>query len=300
MPEMRAPRALSSRLQVSIEIVTRNRCEELVADLARLQTMVESGEVAEIVRIDNASSDGSAAVVTEQFPSVTVLTQSDNLGAVGRTFGVEATTSELIAFADDDSWWEPGALAAAAQLFRAHPRLGLLHGRLLVDPDNTVDNACEEMAHGPREATLPDPSIIGHLGGGAIVRREAFPQVGGHSPLLGFGGEETLLSLDPAAHGWAQCFADSVVAHHAPCSRREDWPTRWARYRRNDTFTALLRLPSGHALRETLSFLKDAVEDPAVRREMPPFIKRLPPVTRLRRAVPAPVSARWRASRSVE
>ena len=39
-----------------------------------------------------------------------------NAGAVARTTGVRHTTTPYVAFADDDSWWEPGALDRAADL----------------------------------------------------------------------------------------------------------------------------------------------------------------------------------------
>lgn len=55
-----------------------------------------------------------------------------------------------VAFADDDSWWAPGALAEAVALFDRHPRLAVLAARILVgaeqrpDPD-TVASAIEFM-----------------------------------------------------------------------------------------------------------------------------------------------------------
>ncbi len=282
----------------AIVVITHNRREEVLADLARLWGLVEAGEAAEVVVVDNASQDGTADAVARQYPGVRLLRQPRNLGAVGRNVGVRATAAPVVAFADDDSWWAPGALPRAARLFADHERLGLLHARLVVEPDGRTDSTCAGMARGPREPGLPGPSILGHLGCGAVVRREAFLAVGGYSPILGFGGEEALLSLDLDVAGWAQCYVDEVVAHHAPSPSRADWPERWARYRRNDTLVALLRLPGGTAAREAASLLRQAVADPAVRAELAPFLRRLPAVLRSRRRVSDRLWRRWLAFRA--
>lgn len=282
----------------SAVIITRNRKPELMATLDRLTPLLDSGELAEVIVVDNASSDGSAEAVALAGHGIRLLAQQQNLGAVGRNVGVEAARSPVIAFTDDDSWWQAGSLARAARLFADDPQLGLVHARLLVEPTGAVDPICEQMATGVRRAGLPGPSIMGHLACASVVRRDAFLEVGGYSPLLGFGGEEALLSLDLADHGWAQCYVDAIVAHHDPSPRREPGDARRARCRRNDTITALLRLPAPWALEHTARLLADAVSDRALRRELVPLGARLPVVLRERRRVSPAVSEQWLSTRS--
>jgi GT2 family glycosyltransferase len=272
---------------VAVVVITRNRCAELLTTLARLRALPEATD---IVVVDNASGDGTAAGVRASFPDVTLIVLDRNTGAVGRTVGARATSCRLVAFADDDSWWAPGALARAEQLFAEHADLGLLHARIVVEPEGTVDPACRKMAARPKRPGGPGPAILGHLACGVVVRRSAYLGAGGYSPLLEFGGEEQLLSLDLAAAGWAQCYVDEVVAHHAPSPRREDWPARWARYRRNDTLTAWLRLPPLQALRQTGHLLVDAAREPAARGELVAFGRLLPGVLRERRPVPPEIA----------
>lgn len=272
---------------VAVVVITRNRCAELLGTLERLAAL---SDAAEVVVVDNASDDGTAAAVRAAFPDVRLVALDANAGAVGRTVGVRATTCPLVAFADDDSWWQPGALLRARRVFADHPGLGLLHARIVVEPAGTVDPACRKMASGPREAAAPGPAVLGHLACGVVVRRSAYLGAGGYSPLLEFGGEEQLLSLDLAAAGWQQCYVDGVVAHHAPSPRREDWPARWARYRRNDTLTAWLRLPLRTALGQTARLLLDAAREPTARRELVRFLRLLPGVLRQRRPVPRSIA----------
>jgi GT2 family glycosyltransferase len=235
--------------------------------------------------VDNASHDGTASAVAARFPQVRLLALARNTGAVGRTLGVRATSCPVVAFADDDSWWAPGALRSAARLFADHDRLGLVHGRIVVEPSGEVDPACRKMATGPWFPGTPGPAVLGHLACGVVVRRAAYLAAGGYSPLLEFGGEERLLSLDLAAAGWQQCYVDALVAHHRPSPHREGWPQRWARYRRNDVLTAWLRLPLPWALRDTAGLLADAVREPVARRELVAFARRLPAALRGRRPV---------------
>ena len=275
---------------VAVVVITRNRREELLRTLARLCALPDA---AEVVVVDNASDDGTAAAVGTSFPAVRLVALPRNTGAVGRTIGVRATSSPLVAFADDDSWWEPGALAAAGRLFAEHADLALVHARIVLEPGGATDPACRKMAARPRDRGAPGPAVLGHLACGVVVRRSAYLAAGGYSPLLEFGGEEQLLSLDFAAAGWQQWYVDALVAHHAPSPHREGWPARWARYRRNDTLTAWLRLPLREALGQTARLLGDAAREPTARRELVRFCGLLPGVLRERRPVPRGLASRF-------
>jgi hypothetical protein len=191
-----------------------------------------------------------------------------------------------VAFADDDSWWEPGALRHAAGLFADEPRLGLLHARLLVGPDGREDPLCRLLAAGPREPGAAGPTVTGHLACAVVVRREAYLEAGGYHRLMGVGGEERLLALDLAAAGWHQWYVDEVVAWHRPSPIRESGAERDARVRRNDLLTTWLRLPWPEALAETRRFVADAREQPHLRRETTVLARALPSVIAERRVVP--------------
>src|SRR3954471_8265332 len=97
-----------------------NRREELLASLPRHE--------APVILVDNASMDGTADAVRAALPHVRVVRLPENLGAVARNVGVALAETELVAFADDDSWWAPGALSLASALFSRHPRMAVLAG----------------------------------------------------------------------------------------------------------------------------------------------------------------------------
>jgi GT2 family glycosyltransferase len=157
---------------------------------------------------------------------------------------VRLSRTPYVAFADDDSWWAPGALAAAAACFDAAPRLGLLAGHILVGPEERDDDTSTAMASSPlgHDDDLPGPSILGFLACGAVVRRRAFLDAGGFDDIVFFRGEEERLALDLTSRGWALAYVDSVVAHHHPSVQREP-STGAVLAARNHILTAMMRRP---------------------------------------------------------
>ncbi|MGK5545944.1 glycosyltransferase family 2 protein, partial [Streptomyces sp. URMC 127] len=112
--------------RTGVAVITRNRRESLLRSLGHLLDLPEQPP---IVVVDNASTDGTARAVrslASRCPQVTLHALDRNLGATGRNLAAAALPTPYVAFADDDSWWEPGALATAAALFDAHPRLALI------------------------------------------------------------------------------------------------------------------------------------------------------------------------------
>lgn len=229
--------------RIAVAIVTRNRREQLVATLARLSALPERPS---LLVVDNASSDGTAAAVREHHPDALLLALDENRGTAARNAAVVALATPYVAFADDDSWWEPGALTRAVETLAAHPRLGLLAARVLVGPTRRLDPTCAEMAQSPLSddggTSVPGVPVLGFVACGAVVRRSAFMQVGGFDAHYGIGGEERLLAGDLAAAGWLLRYDEQLVVCHWPppagASRRAD---RAARVVRNDLWSAWLR-----------------------------------------------------------
>lgn len=104
--------------RVTVVIITRDRVDELVVTLEHLRELPEQPPV---VVVDNDSRDATAGTVRAQYPDVQLLSPRRNLGGAGRNLGVAWARTPYVAFADDDSWWLPGALPHAAQVLDAHP-----------------------------------------------------------------------------------------------------------------------------------------------------------------------------------
>ena len=152
---------------VTVVVMTRDRWPDLQRTLPRHE--------APVVLVDNGSTDGTPHLVRRIFPPVEVVEAGRNLGAVARNVGVARARTRYVAFADDDSWWAPGALDAAAALLDDAPRVAVLAGSLVVEPDGRLDPVCAAMAEAPlgRHPSLPGPHVLGFLACGVVVRRSS-------------------------------------------------------------------------------------------------------------------------------
>lgn len=238
---------------MTVVIATRDRREKLLTTLDRLAELPEQPRV---VVVDNGSRDGVVAGARRHPIAATVIELGENRGAAARNSGVEAAGTEYVAFSDDDSWWQPGALTRAAALLDRHPRLAVIAARVLVGPQRRLDPTCVVMAESPldRDHALPGPSVLGFVACAAVVRRSAFLATGGFEPRLGIGGEEELLAIDLAARGHRLAYVDDVVAIHEPALGAR--PGRDRTTLRNSLLVAWLRRPSGDALRRCARLLK--------------------------------------------
>jgi len=266
---------------VTIVVATRDRRTELQRSLAHHEVPV--------IVVDNGSTDGSVDAVRCGFPAVEVIALGHNRGAPARNLGVERARTPYVAFADDDSWWAPGALSTAARHLDAHPRLALAAARILVGESEATDPVCELMRTAPLgvDPDMPGPSVLGFLACGAVVRRRAFLAVGGFDDLVFFCGEEERVALDLAAGGWGLAYVDDVVAHHRPSALRRP-EARQALAARNGVLTACLRRSWAIVGRRALSA---ALGGPSSRAGLWAAVPLVPRALARRRRVPTQVEA---------
>ncbi|MEO3807969.1 glycosyltransferase [Sphaerisporangium sp. B11E5] len=272
---------------VTVAVITHDRRPELLRTLGFMTALPERPRV---IVVDNGSGDGTADAVAEAFPEVRMIRSDENLGAVGRNVAVEQVETPYVAFCDDDTWWEAGALTLAAGLLRTYPKLASVTGRILVEPDLREDPITPELRDSPipRPYWMPVPALLSILAGASMVRVRAFREVGGFSPRLWLGGEEELLSLDLVSRGWWLGWAEDVIVHHA-ASRVRDRRGRRMVGIRNTLWTAWLRRPPGGALRRTAAVLRAVPKDRASAAAVAAAVAGLPWVLRERRVVPTAV-----------
>jgi GT2 family glycosyltransferase len=156
-PERRAPHA-----PITVAVVSWNTRELLGECLASLREDARAG-LADVWVVDNASSDGSAAMVRERFPWVQLVASAENLGfgaAVNLVAG--RTSSPWLAPANADIRFEAGALARLHAAAEAHPDAGAIAPRLIL-PDGST-----------QQSVYPFPTLpftVAYLLGGLTVSR---------------------------------------------------------------------------------------------------------------------------------
>lgn len=270
---------------ITVVVATRNRRPQLLSTLAHHE--------APVIVVDNGSTDGGPDAVEPAYPDVEVVRLGHNAGAAAaRNAGVKRARSRYVAFADDDSYWAPGALARAVRLLDGYPRVGLLAGRVLVGVEGRLDQVSADMATAPlgRPDGLPGPAVLGFLGCAAIVRVEAYLSVGGFTERLHTYGEEDLLAWDLAATGWGLSYVDALVVHHLPRQRGRSPALRKLLEERNRLLTTWLRRPLAMGAGRGA----DALRSADGRAALVAALRELPWVLRHRRPVPARIEAALR------
>jgi GT2 family glycosyltransferase len=272
------------REDISIVMISHNRCADVVRTLPRL---LELPERPRIVLVDNASTDATLDVVKRLYPAVDTIALDRNMGAAGRNIGVRAAATPYVAFADDDSWWEPGALARAADILDSHPRLALIAGEVRVGARREIDPASIAMARSPlgTRPGYPGPRVLGFIACGAVVRAAVFLAVGGFREMMRVGGEESIVAFDLASQGWELCYAPDVVAIHEPSAIR-DGQARDRTVMRNAIWTSWLRRRLPTALRDTSRLAGAAVRDAQARSALIEALNGASTALRHRRPIP--------------
>ena len=178
---------------------------------------------AEIVVVDDGSTDGSVEVVqslvqslgaTAEVPRVQIVHRANGGPAAARNTGLAAARHDLIAFHDADDLAHTGWLEMAARRLTSDPTLTGVIGRqeVLIEPGAAVPIWNRAPAD-TTEGAVPAGVHIMNM----VVRRAAFDLVGGFDESMRL-GEDTDLLLRMIDSGLRMEFVDDVVVsrrvHH--------------------------------------------------------------------------------------
>ena len=95
----------------------------------------------EVICVENASTDQSAAIIAGQFSIAKLLTQSVNLGfAGGVNAGIDAASGDVFVLLNQDCIVQEGWIDAFVTAFEADPNLGIA-GCTIWNPDGSLNHA---------------------------------------------------------------------------------------------------------------------------------------------------------------
>lgn len=222
---------------VTVAVVSYNTRELLAACLESLRADHDSG-LAEVVVVDNASSDGSPAMVAERFPWVSLHAERRNLGfGAAVNLAVRGSGAEWVAPANADIRVEPGALGDLIGAARGRPLIGAAAPRLLMPGGQTQHSVHPFPGPGPALAAnlglqrlLPglgdrlclagawDPEREREVGWahGAflLVRRSAFERIGGFDAGQWMYAEDIDLAWRLRQAGMGTLYVPDACVHH--------------------------------------------------------------------------------------
>ncbi len=238
---------------VSVVIVNWNTRELLAACL---ESLGAAGEGIEVIVVDNASSDGSAAMVRERFPAVRLLCNESNLG-FGRAVnqGYAAARADYVLLLNSDTRVEANAIRASVGFLEEQRDTAVVGCRLRY-ADGRVQSSCFRfpsvfgsvltsfyLSQLFRGSYLLDWNRYGHrswetarevdcvMGSFFMIRRAAITE----EPLLDEGyymyAEETDLCYRLKRAGWkTMFFPGAEIVHHHGGSAKTPRLAAWAAF----------------------------------------------------------------------
>jgi GT2 family glycosyltransferase len=180
---------------LSVIIATRNRAALLAPMLRSLDAALASSACpAEVIVVDNGSTDGTAAVIEHWAAGATGrghLTVRQPGKARALNAGVAAARADLLAFTDDDVEVAPAWIGEIVGFFAAHPEYAAATGRVRIPPRVTDRAVLAQVAYYrtlplfDRGDGLQDSTHL--YGCNMAVRRAGFDRVGVFDERLGPG-----------------------------------------------------------------------------------------------------------------
>lgn len=203
---------------LSIVVLSHNRRGALLETLEAL-SRDDATRDAELIVVDNASTDDSADAVRDRFPRARVIELATNIGVGAFNRGVAEATGDVVLVLDDDAIPEPGAVARAMDILRE--RAGAW--AVTLHPRHPSDGRSEWPFAG--QSPSDDWPVMGCAN---LVRRWAWARAGGYDPAFFLYRNDTDLALKIRRLGGRVHFDPTlVVQHHSPIARRKS--DRWLR-----------------------------------------------------------------------
>lgn len=124
-------------IDVSIIIVSWNVKHLLKQCLNSIFQNMENLKV-EIIVVDNASHDGSAQMIAEEYPDVVLIANKENAGfAKANNQALMRSHGDYLLLLNPDTIMRPGNLNAAVRQIQVNPKIGIL-GCKTLNPDLTL------------------------------------------------------------------------------------------------------------------------------------------------------------------
>jgi GT2 family glycosyltransferase len=218
----------------SVVIPNWNGAEHLPVCLSSLRTQNLTGlrqagkrDGLEVIVVDNASVDGSQALIAADYPEVRLIELPENCGFTGAcNAGLQAAGGEYLLLLNNDTEADPDWLGAVAAAFERHPETGSVASKMLLfDRRDTIHTAGDyyrlDGVPGNRGVWQTDVGqynreeyVFSACGGAAGYRRTMLEQVGLLDQAFFFSCEDLDLGWRAQLAGWRCVYAPDAVVYH--------------------------------------------------------------------------------------
>ncbi len=235
--------------RATIVVTTRNRVDDLLVMLA---SAARQSEPANILVLDDASSDGTSEVVKSKFPQACVRTFAERQGLIRlRNAGAKIANTPFIVSIDDDAiFTTPYVVEQTIECFD-EPRVGAV---AIPFVDVKVSTVPKQVA--PRPGGVYATNTF--IGTAHALRRQLFLGLGGYREFFEHQHEEPDFCARLLAAGYIVRLGNSDLINHFASPKRE-WSRQYFYSARNNLLLPWCNYPmpaaAGRILRATLGNL---------------------------------------------
>lgn len=210
--------------RASIIIVSYNAKEKLFRCLATVLQFL-AGDC-EIIVVDNASSEGNADAIENDFPEVKLIRSSTNLGfAAGCNLGAQQAGGEYFVFLNPDTLVDENWLPALLRPLETDEGIGLTTAKILLLEHPDRINTCGCNMHitgltlcrgmGCSSQLYMQSDEVGAISGAAFaIRRRLFEKLEGFDAAMFLYMEDTDLSLRARLCGFPTVYVPESIVFH--------------------------------------------------------------------------------------
>ncbi len=203
-------------MDLSIVIVSYNTSDLIGTCLSSVTAADDVNK--EVFVVDNASMDSSVALIRKNFPSVSLIANTENRGfAAANNQVLPKCRGRYIFFLNPDTEVVSGAFGKAISYMDAMPHIGLA-GTKLINPDGALHESVSYRYPGQkytgRELSSLKGSIACVQGSSMIVRSDVIKAVGGFDEDFFLYGEDQDLCLRIRKSGFEIGYIESAVVVH--------------------------------------------------------------------------------------
>lgn len=195
---------------------------------------------AEVIIVDNGSSDGSPKMVKEKFPKARMILNKKNLGfAKANNQAIKLSASEFVLLLNSDAKLTNGSLSKLLTTLKTHPEIGAI-GPKLLNSDHSIQPSCGFLPNLFKVLVwmlfLDDIPILQNFlnpyhientrfynnshfvdwvsGACMLIRRKAFDKAGLLDEKIFMYGEEVELCIRIRSSGYRIFYLESACVYH--------------------------------------------------------------------------------------
>jgi len=239
---------------VSVIIPNWNGMEHIPTCLDSLRR--QSFEDFEVIVADNGSTDGSLALLGQDYSEVQLLALGENRGFSGAcNVGMRSSRGAYVVLLNNDTEVDPGWLAEIVAAFERHPEAGMIASKMLLFDRRHILHTAGDFYRlnglpGNRgvwqrdEGQYDEESLVfGACGGSAAYRRRMLEQVGMLDEDFFFSLEDVDLAWRAQLAGWRCVYVPQAIVYHK-LSATGGGPTASFHDGRNTIYLLLKDYPS--------------------------------------------------------